>query len=135
MSTGFFLPPILVVNHTHKSSNEDGDSPSPTIMCILHVYIYIYSNAVEYKGHIEVQCSDTCCISYHSSCWRRFKGVHVVGGDKDFLGMLCPTPDCGGLIRVITIFNSMNKVKTKVGKVWSVLCVTSSSTQCTVHKM
>ncbi len=68
----------------------------------------------EYKGHVELHCSDNCFIGYHTSCWRKFKGDRIVGADKELLSTLCPTPDCSGFVRIISVYDTNNKVKIKV---------------------
>ena len=70
---------------------------------------------VDYKGHVDVQCSESCSIVYHTSCWRKFKSCGVIGGgDKELLDTPCPTPDCNGLVRVVKVYDFKNKVKIKV---------------------
>ena len=61
-----------------------------------------------------MQCDEGCCIAYHPSCWRRFKNDSVVGADRDFLNTQCPTPDCGGHIKTVSIHDSDKKTKVKV---------------------
>lgn len=61
-----------------------------------------------------MQCDEGCYIAYHSGCWRRFKGDSVVGSDRDFLCTQCPTPDCEGRIKCVSIHDSDKKNKVKV---------------------
>lgn len=60
-----------------------------------------------------MQCSEGCCISYHHACWRKFKSNSVVGADRDFLTTICPTPDCGGQIKTVSVYDN-GKLKIKV---------------------
>lgn len=53
-----------------------------------------------------MQCSEGCSISYHPACWRKFKSDCVVGADRDFLTTPCPTPDCEGTIKALSIYDS-----------------------------
>jgi len=84
----------------------------------------VFGVFVEYKGRVEVQCSESCSIVYHTSCWRKFKGYQIIGGDKELLNTQCPTPDCCGLVRVVVVFDAKNKVKIKVSEIVCVcVCV------------
>ena len=69
---------------------------------------------VDYKGHVLLQCLENCSIHYHTSCWRRFKTEGVTGADKDHLGSDCPTPDCLGTIKTVTVYDNRGKIKIKV---------------------
>ena len=68
----------------------------------------------DYKGHVRLQCSEGCSISYHPTCWRKFKGECVIGSDKDFLYTACPTPDCEGEIKGVFVHNDAGVSKIKV---------------------
>lgn len=68
-------------------------------------------DALDYKGHVRMQCSDGCNIAYHPACWRRFKSDSVLGADKDFLGTMCKTPDCEGEIRNVYIYDTKGGLK------------------------
>ena len=70
----------------------------------------------DYKGHVLLQCVENCSISYHASCWRRFKTEGITGADKDHLGSDCPTPDCPGTIKTVTVYDNRGKIKIKVSQ-------------------
>ena len=59
----------------------------------------------DYKGHVMMQCSEGCSTAYHSTCWRRFKGDNVLGTDRDLLLTSCLTPDCGGSIKSVAVYD------------------------------
>ena len=52
-----------------------------------------------------MQCSEGCSTAYHSTCWRRFKGDNVLGTDRDLLLTSCLTPDCGGNIKSVAVYD------------------------------
>ena len=61
-----------------------------------------------------MQCTESCSISYHASCWRRFKSEGMISTEKDFLMTICPTPDCHGSISTISVYNNKGKVQNHV---------------------
>ncbi len=71
-------------------------------------------DCADYKGHLRLQCSEGCSISYHPTCWRKFKGECVIGSDKDYLSTLCPTPDCEGEVKGVYVHNDKGISKIKV---------------------
>lgn len=60
-------------------------------------------------------CTDGCCIAYHSTCWRKFKSDCVVGADRELLSSACPTPDCEGLIKTVSVHGASGAIKLRVG--------------------
>ncbi len=58
-------------------------------------------------------CSENCSIAYHPTCWRRFKNESIINSDRDFLLTPCPTPDCFGHVRSISVFDLKGKCKIK----------------------
>ena len=71
----------------------------------------------DYKGHILLACCESCLIAYHSSCWRRFKSESVINSDRDFLLTPCPTPDCSGDVKTVTVYDLKGKCKIRVSQI------------------
>ena len=71
----------------------------------------------DYKGHVQVQCVEGCGICYHPACWRKFKSDCVISTDRDFLGSTCTTPDCGGIIKTVSVHDT-GGLKIKVRREW-----------------
>ncbi|XP_072369328.1 E3 ubiquitin-protein ligase TTC3 isoform X2 [Scyliorhinus torazame] len=79
--------------------------------CQGHSKIQIYFSDPDFKGFIQVMCLQ-CSVEYHINCWKKLKATSFEDkNDKDFLKSPCFTPDCGGQISKIIIFNSKGLVK------------------------
>ncbi|XP_067897297.1 E3 ubiquitin-protein ligase TTC3 isoform X2 [Heterodontus francisci] len=80
--------------------------------CQGHSKIQIYFSDPDFKGFIQVMCYLQCRVEYHINCWKKLKAISFEDkNDKDFLRSPCFTPDCGGKISKIVIFNSKGLVK------------------------
>ncbi|XP_038657414.1 E3 ubiquitin-protein ligase TTC3 isoform X3 [Scyliorhinus canicula] len=80
--------------------------------CQGHSKIQIYFSDPDFKGFIQVQCYLQCHVEYHINCWKKLKATSFEDkNDKDFLRGPCFTPDCGGQISKIIIFNSKGLMK------------------------
>lgn len=98
----------------------------PVCVTLVHLLMFTYNSHStcplitlplsdsDYKGHVLLACSDSCLIAYHSSCWRRFKSESVISSDRDFLLTPCPTPDCSGDVKTVTVYDLMGKCKIRV---------------------
>ncbi|XP_054829131.1 E3 ubiquitin-protein ligase TTC3 [Eublepharis macularius] len=74
--------------------------------------IKIYFSDPDFKGFIRVTCCEQCIVEFHVSCWKKLKATRFNDkNDKDFLQQVCFTPDCGGLISKIVLFNSSGIIK------------------------
>ncbi|XP_078088843.1 E3 ubiquitin-protein ligase TTC3 isoform X2 [Mustelus asterias] len=80
--------------------------------CQGHSKVQIYFSDPDFKGFIQVMCYLQCRVEYHINCWKKLKATSFEDkNDKDFLRSPCFTPDCGGQISKIVIFNSKGLVK------------------------
>ncbi|XP_072441784.1 E3 ubiquitin-protein ligase TTC3 isoform X2 [Chiloscyllium punctatum] len=80
--------------------------------CQGHSKVQIYFTDPDFKGFIQVMCCLQCCVGYHINCWKKLKAASFEDkNDKEFLRSQCFTPDCGGQISKIVIFNSKGLVK------------------------
>ncbi|XP_067849412.1 E3 ubiquitin-protein ligase TTC3 [Heptranchias perlo] len=80
--------------------------------CQGHSKVQIYFSDPDFKGFIQVMCYLQCRVEYHINCWKKLKATAFEDkNDKDFLRSPCFTPDCGGKISRIVIFNSKGLVK------------------------
>ena len=51
---------------------------------------------IDFKGMSILKCEDKCVIAYHATCWKEYKNANQkLKYDKDSLGKICITPDCG----------------------------------------
>nr|XP_057942129.1 E3 ubiquitin-protein ligase TTC3 [Doryrhamphus excisus]XP_057942130.1 E3 ubiquitin-protein ligase TTC3 [Doryrhamphus excisus]XP_057942132.1 E3 ubiquitin-protein ligase TTC3 [Doryrhamphus excisus] len=74
----------------------------------------IYFTDPDFKGFIQIKCSQQCLIEYHSACWKTLKtSSPFEKTDKDFLEQPCLTPDCFGKICSIKIIDPTGLVKCK----------------------
>ena len=78
---------------------------SPLFLSSLPLLSFSLLFPQDYKGHVMMQCSEGCSTAYHSTCWRRFKGDNVLGTDRDLLLTSCLTPDCGGSIKSVAVYD------------------------------
>ncbi|XP_023224947.1 uncharacterized protein LOC111625909 isoform X2 [Centruroides sculpturatus] len=63
-------------------------------------------------GYYIIQCSDNCCIYYHSKCWKLMKkSKALITDQKTFLAGACLTPDCCGIINLIQMYNKRNELQ------------------------
>ncbi|XP_067137951.1 uncharacterized protein [Centruroides vittatus] len=63
-------------------------------------------------GYYIIQCSDNCCIYFHSKCWKLMKkSKALITDQKTLLAGACLTPDCCGIINLIQIYNKSNELK------------------------
>ncbi|XP_078416432.1 E3 ubiquitin-protein ligase TTC3 [Cetorhinus maximus] len=80
--------------------------------CQGHSKVQIYFSDPGFKGFIQVMCYLQCRVEYHINCWKKLKATSFEDkNDKDFLRSPCFTPDCGGQISKIVIFNSKGLMK------------------------
>ncbi|XP_048458872.1 E3 ubiquitin-protein ligase TTC3 [Rhincodon typus] len=80
--------------------------------CQGHSKVQIYFTDPDFKGFIQVMCCLQCCVEYHINCWKKLKAASFEDkNDKEFLRSQCFTPDCGGQISKIVIYNSKGLVK------------------------
>ncbi|CAH3172288.1 unnamed protein product [Porites lobata] len=67
----------------------------------------IYLTDPDYKGYIQLICHQECKVEFHPVCWKKQKSTQEgKAGDKDFLDDGCLTPDCGGSVVNIQIFDT-----------------------------
>ncbi|XP_077336038.1 E3 ubiquitin-protein ligase TTC3 isoform X2 [Lithobates pipiens] len=80
--------------------------------CLSLPKIQIYFTDPDFKGFIRMVCCQYCIVEFHVCCWKKLKAtVYSDKIDKDFLRYPCLTPDCGGLICHIVIYDSTGEVK------------------------
>ncbi|XP_051870702.1 E3 ubiquitin-protein ligase TTC3 [Pristis pectinata] len=91
--------------------------PQPDAICRYqychgHSKTQIYFSDPDFKGFIQVICVLQCRLEYHINCWKKLKAASFQDkNDKDFLKDPCFTPDCGGKISKIVIYDSKGLVK------------------------
>ncbi|XP_062870682.1 E3 ubiquitin-protein ligase TTC3 isoform X2 [Trichomycterus rosablanca] len=67
----------------------------------------IYFTDPDFRGFIQLSCSERCWVEFHINCWKKLKAASFPDkNDKDFLQSSCFTPDCTGKICHIIIFDS-----------------------------
>ncbi|KAK7907059.1 hypothetical protein WMY93_015671 [Mugilogobius chulae] len=82
--------------------------------CIGFVKKEIYFTDPDFKGFIQIHCSQSCRVEYHMSCWKSLKSLPLYEkNDKEFLQDPCLTPDCTGQINTIKIYGPTGLVKCK----------------------
>ncbi|KAM6970068.1 E3 ubiquitin-protein ligase TTC3 [Aplochiton taeniatus] len=82
--------------------------------CHGHSKVEIYFTDPDFKGFIQIMCCQSCSIEYHVSCWKTLKASSFSDkNEKDFLQEMCFTPDCGGRICSIKIYDSTGLIKCK----------------------
>ncbi|XP_069744958.1 E3 ubiquitin-protein ligase TTC3 isoform X2 [Narcine bancroftii] len=80
--------------------------------CQGHSKTQIYFSDPDFKGFIRMMCILQCHLEYHINCWKKLKAALFQDkNDKDFLKDPCFTPDCGGQISKIVIYDSKGLVK------------------------
>ncbi|XP_065120960.1 E3 ubiquitin-protein ligase TTC3 isoform X1 [Paramisgurnus dabryanus] len=90
--------------------------PKPDAVCrhshCLSHSIEIYFSDPDFKGFVQLICSQGCKVEFHMTCWKKLKTLSFTDkNDKDFLKDSCFTPDCGGQICHIVIFGSSGLIK------------------------
>ncbi|XP_072116111.1 E3 ubiquitin-protein ligase TTC3 isoform X2 [Mobula birostris] len=91
--------------------------PQPDAICRFqhcqgHSKTQIYFSDPDFKGFIQMICILHCRLEYHINCWKKLKAASFQDkNDKDFLKDPCFTPDCGGKISKIVIYDSKGFVK------------------------
>ncbi|XP_029459109.1 E3 ubiquitin-protein ligase TTC3 [Rhinatrema bivittatum] len=82
-------------------------------LCKGHFKINIYFSDPDFKGFVRLTCCQHCKVEFHMNCWKKLKMTMCSDrSDRlDFLEEPCFTPDCGGKICHIIIFNSTGLVK------------------------
>lgn len=65
----------------------------------------------DYRGFVRVICENRCKIEFHPFCWKERKSRCNVKNDKDYLVMVCDTPDCNGQINEIWKFGETRQFK------------------------
>ncbi|XP_061755052.1 E3 ubiquitin-protein ligase TTC3 isoform X2 [Nerophis ophidion] len=74
----------------------------------------IYITDPDFKGFIQIKCSQQCLIEYHTACWKTLKAsLSFEKNEKDFLEQPCRTPDCFGQVCSIKILDPTGLVKCK----------------------
>ncbi|XP_061819020.1 E3 ubiquitin-protein ligase TTC3 [Nerophis lumbriciformis] len=74
----------------------------------------IYFTDPDFKGFIQIKCSQQCLIEYHTACWKTLKtSLSFEKNEKDFLEQPCRTPDCFGQVCSIKIVDPTGLVKCK----------------------
>ncbi|XP_067046074.1 E3 ubiquitin-protein ligase TTC3-like isoform X3 [Acropora muricata] len=69
--------------------------------------LQIYQTDPDYKGYVRLVCNDECKVDFHPACWKKQKTTRQEqAGDKDFLEDPCFTPDCGGRVVNIQLFDT-----------------------------
>ncbi|XP_056141104.1 E3 ubiquitin-protein ligase TTC3 isoform X2 [Lampris incognitus] len=81
--------------------------------CLGHTKTKIYFTDPDFKGFIQVNCSQSCVVEYHISCWKTLKTKFFDKNEKDFLKETCFTPNCRGKICSIKIYGSTGLIKCK----------------------
>ncbi|XP_030647947.1 E3 ubiquitin-protein ligase TTC3 isoform X2 [Chanos chanos] len=80
--------------------------------CLGHSKTEIYFTDPDFKGFIRLTCCYSCNVEFHISCWKKLKNVSFTNkNDKDLLKEVCLTPDCGGKICHVAIFDSTGLIK------------------------
>ncbi|XP_042910098.1 E3 ubiquitin-protein ligase TTC3 isoform X2 [Parasteatoda tepidariorum] len=69
----------------------------------------IYYSDADFKGFLDLQCSDHCNLQYHAVCWKALKSLKNFT-DKEFLEKTCLTPDCNGIIIKVEIIDKEGAV-------------------------
>ncbi|XP_065056141.1 E3 ubiquitin-protein ligase TTC3-like isoform X2 [Rhopilema esculentum] len=82
----------------------------------------IFKDDLDFKGYIQMKCSEACKIEYHSVCWQKVKkklNFKDQSPLKDFLNRKCLTPDCSGLLYFMhyTFLNRDGEIKNKEHKI------------------
>ncbi|XP_057676906.1 E3 ubiquitin-protein ligase TTC3 isoform X1 [Corythoichthys intestinalis] len=84
--------------------------PRPIAVCrcenCLGSWKNMYITDSEFKGFVQLMCSQKCLIEYHIACWKAFKPASFEKSEKP-----CLTPDCSGIISCVKIFDQEGEVK------------------------
>uniref|UniRef100_A0A672Z5B0 Tetratricopeptide repeat domain 3 n=1 Tax=Sphaeramia orbicularis TaxID=375764 RepID=A0A672Z5B0_9TELE len=82
--------------------------------CVGSVKAEIFFTDPDFKGFLQIYCSESCVVEYHILCWKNLKtSSFFEKNEKDFLQEACLTPDCIGRICSIKIFGPTGLVKCK----------------------
>ena len=73
----------------------------------------IIEDDIDYRGFVRILCENRCKIDYHNYCWKSRKSEAGEKNDKDFLYMVCDTPDCNGKVKEILRFGEVPYTKPK----------------------
>ncbi|XP_028322024.1 E3 ubiquitin-protein ligase TTC3 [Gouania willdenowi] len=79
--------------------------------CLNPLKTLIYFTDPDFKGFIQICCSQRCKIEYHINCWKTLKSSMSVENEKSFLLRSCLTQSCGGQICNIKIFGPTGLAK------------------------
>ncbi|XP_040194897.1 E3 ubiquitin-protein ligase TTC3 [Rana temporaria] len=80
--------------------------------CLSLPKIQIYFTDPDFKGFIRMVCCRYCIVEFHVCCWKKLKATtYSDKNDKDFLRFPCLTPDCGGHVCHIVIYDTTGEVK------------------------
>uniref|UniRef100_A0A8C5G3G8 RING-type E3 ubiquitin transferase n=1 Tax=Gouania willdenowi TaxID=441366 RepID=A0A8C5G3G8_GOUWI len=82
--------------------------------CLNPLKTLIYFTDPDFKGFIQICCSQRCKIEYHINCWKTLKSSMSVENEKSFLLRSCLTQSCGGQICNIKIFGPTGLAKYQV---------------------
>ena len=65
-----------------------------------------------------LKCSEHCSVAFHPSCWKKQKALLGYYNEKNLASTKCLTPDCPGVITYIVLFDSDNKARVCMCKLY-----------------